>query len=185
MRLVGTIRCARSIHEEHSCSDRVTPKTNDSSWVNLKRIFNQKTRTTYEPGVVVQLTFPSSRSTNFSFATNVTRRNLDVFSARRTTCETLSLDGTSYQTGCITRTNWSYPVSNWIPSSEPDFFAFPLEFSFRGYTRGARGRARQRASQSGRGDARRQGVTKGGRGDERRRTGEATRRSWRGPSRTT
>jgi hypothetical protein len=28
-------------------------KTNDSSRVNLNRIFNQKTRTTYEPGVVV------------------------------------------------------------------------------------------------------------------------------------
>jgi hypothetical protein len=28
-------------------------KTNDSSRVNLNRILNQKTRTTYEPGVVV------------------------------------------------------------------------------------------------------------------------------------
>jgi hypothetical protein len=50
----------------------------------------------------------------------------------------------------------SSEFSFWMQTSshsKPDFCAFPLEFSFRGYTRGAQGRARQRASQGGRGDA--------------------------------
>jgi hypothetical protein len=51
VRLVGTVGRTLSIHVEIGVT--LLQKTNDSSRVNLNRIFNQKTRTTYEPGVVV------------------------------------------------------------------------------------------------------------------------------------